>query len=148
MILENMSNWRKYEGLHKNFGTAFRYIESLHGKLPAEKRIELDGSSVYVLPMTMPGKGRDAARLEAHRKYIDIQYVMQGKDVMGWKPIAACKEVTQAYSAEKDIEFFGEKPDAWFDVVPGDFAVFFPEDAHAPLAGSGEIVKIVVKLAV
>ena len=66
----------------------------------------------------------------------------------GWRPAAACSQTTEKYDAAKDIVFFGDKPEIWFAVPPGHFAVFFPSDAHAPLAGKGAIRKAVVKVAV
>ncbi|MBA4387641.1 MAG: YhcH/YjgK/YiaL family protein [Verrucomicrobia bacterium] len=147
MILDHISNWRKNVA-QEGFRKAFEYLEGLKGKLPADKRIEIDGSRVYALPMTSQGKGRTAARLETHRKYIDIQYIMSGTDTMGWKAAAGCKTIAEPYNEARDIEFFTDKPDTYFDVSPGVFVVFFPEDGHAPLAGNGEVVKVVVKIGV
>ena len=48
--------------------------------------------------------------------------------------------------AEKDVMFFADRPDAWTAVGPGAFAVYFPSDAHAPLVGSGDLHKVVVKV--
>jgi YhcH/YjgK/YiaL family protein len=95
-----------------------------------------------------PGRSRTDAKLEAHRKYIDIQYVIAGTDEMGFKPTADCKEIDTEYDVNNDIEFFEDQPDSWTPVPAGSFVIFFPQDAHAPLVSSGEIHKAVLKIAV
>jgi len=67
---------------------------------------------------------------------------------MGWKSRPLCETPDGDYDADKDVEFFADRPDAWTAVGAGAFAIFFPEDAHAPLVGTGELHKIVVKIAV
>ena len=59
-----------------------------------------------------------------------------------------CQKPQGEYDAEKDIEFFEDVPDSYVTVLPGEFAVFFPEDAHAPLIGTGEVHKVVIKVPV
>jgi YhcH/YjgK/YiaL family protein len=54
----------------------------------------------------------------------------------------------ETYSAERDIEFYSEQSTTWVDLRRGDFAIFFPTDAHAPLAGSGPLRKAIAKVAV
>ena len=107
-----------------------------------------DGDSLFCIISKGPGRSRAEAKLEAHRKYIDIQYVIAGTDEMGLKPITACKLTDTGYDAEKDIEFFKDQPDSWKPVPAGSFVIFFPQDAHAPLVSSGEIHKAVLKIAV
>jgi YhcH/YjgK/YiaL family protein len=65
---------------------------------------------------------------------------------MGWKPKLLCKQPTQEYDQKSDVQFFADKPDAWFTTKNGAFAIFFPEDAHMPLISPGQIHKIVVKV--
>ena len=86
------------------------------------------------------------AQLEVHRRFVDVQVILRGTDRMGWAPLAACRHEAQAYDPERDIAFFHDAPAACVDVPAGHLAVFFPEDAHAPLIGGGETVhKLVFK---
>ena len=87
------------------------------------------------------------ARLEAHRRYIDIQLVLDGDEQMGWKPLADCYNPMSEHSMEKDIGFFHDAPASWVSVPPDHFCIFFPEDAHAPLVGTGQIRKVIFKIA-
>ena len=101
---------------------------------------------MYAMVSRSPARQRSEARLEAHRKYIDIQYVISGVEEMGWKARSRCQRPHDQYDAEKDIEFFADVPDNYVTVLPGQFVVFFPDDAHAPLIGTGEVHKIVIKV--
>ncbi len=111
-------------------------------------RNEIDGDKLFALMSRKIGKQRNEAKLEVHRKYIDIQFVLGGIDTMGWKPASDCSEVLAAYDEEKDIGFFADEPSMWCPVHAGAYAIFFPEDAHAPMVSNGEIHKIILKVAV
>jgi YhcH/YjgK/YiaL family protein len=145
MIMDGISESGKYESACWGFGAAFRFLGGNDlTSLPAG-RIDLDGDRLYALVMDAKGKGRDGARLETHRKYIDIQYVVSGCDTMGWRSLA--EPVSgDGYDVAKDIEFFRFAPVCWLDVCAGHFAIFYPSDAHAPLAGTGPVRKVVVKV--
>ena len=110
--------------------------------------IDIDGDRVFALVNRDPGRGRSGARLEAHRKYIDIQYLVSGREEIGWRPTRACREVTEPSVAEGDIMFFGDASQTWIDLPVGKFMIFWPEDAHAPLAAEGDNLKVVIKVAV
>lgn len=111
-------------------------------------RDEIEGDKLIALISRKIGKQQNEAMLEVHRKYIDIQFVLQGVDTMGWKPASDCSEVIAPYDEEKDIEFFADEPSMWCPVHAGSYAIFFPEDAHAPMVSNGEIYKIILKVAV
>jgi YhcH/YjgK/YiaL family protein len=84
----------------------------------------------------------------AHRKMIDIQLVLAGNETMGWKSREDCRIVQQTYDPGRDIEFFDDPPTTWIEVPPIHFCIFFPSDAHAPLAGVGAVRKAIAKVAV
>ncbi len=147
MFLDSLDNADRYAGMHPGFDAAFRFLRRPDlAALPAGRH-PVDGDRVFAIVGRDEGKGRDAARLEAHRKYVDIQYVVSGREVIGWRPLSACAGTGEGYSEEKEIEFFTARPGLWVDVLRGHFAVFFPEDAHAPLAGQGPVHKVVMKVA-
>ncbi|MFH0879737.1 MAG: YhcH/YjgK/YiaL family protein [Lentisphaerota bacterium] len=146
MILDHLENNHRYLTLHPSFAAAFRYLQNsaLAGMAPG--KYEIDGPDLYVIIGRDSGRGRELSPLEAHRKYIDIQYVISGGDVMGWKPLQKGLGISQDYDEARDIQFFREAPDFWMPVSAGQFAVFFPCDAHAPLAGDQPVFKAVVKV--
>lgn len=148
MVIDRLEHADRYCDMHPAFAQAFAFLKrSDLAELPAERHA-IDGDRLFCIISKGPGRPRSEANLEAHRKYIDIQYIIAGDEEMGWKPTADCRISHTPYDAEKDIEFFKDQPDGWNDVPPGSFVIFFPQDAHAPLVGEGEIHKAVLKIAV
>jgi YhcH/YjgK/YiaL family protein len=148
MIIDRLENADRYCDMHPGFAKAFAFLRRGDlAKLPAERH-EVDGDRLFCMISKGPGRPRAEAKLEAHRKYIDIQYVIAGTEEMGWKPTADCRVVDVPYDGDKDIEFFKDEPDSWNKVPAGSFVIFFPQDAHAPLVGDGQIHKAVLKIAV
>ena len=145
MILDHLDNWKRYAGLNPLFARAFEFLrrEDL-SSLPAGRH-ELDGERLYVVVVRAEGGGRAKAALEAHRKYIDIQFAVAGTDEMGWRPLGQCTG-GKGFDAAKDVEMLSDQLLSWAAVPPGSFAVFFPSDAHAPGCGTGPLHKVVVKV--
>jgi YhcH/YjgK/YiaL family protein len=148
MILDTLDNAENYFALNPRFKAAFQYLKNPALNKDTAERIDLEDDQLYALTTHKSGKKRHEAKLEAHRKYIDIQFVLGGIDSMGWRPARTCTKVESPYSEEKDIAFFADEPMMWFPVHPGTYAIFFPEDAHAPMVSDGEIHKIIVKVAI
>jgi biofilm protein TabA len=148
MILDRLENAARYTALHPGLAAAFAALaDPATHTLPAGKH-PLDGERLALVVDQKAGRGQAGARLEAHRRYIDVQFAVAGTDLMGWKTTRHCRDLTTPYDATRDIEFYGDVPDAWFALPVGTFAIFFPEDAHAPLAGDGDLHKLIVKIAV
>ena len=146
MILDTADRIGRYAGLHPAFPRAFSMIAD--GRLAelSPGRHDVDGENFYVSLGVERKRPRERSPLEAHRKYIDIHVPLKGADHIGWKPLADCVHLRQLYDAGKDVAFFSDDPDLWFPVAPGCFAIFFPDDAHAPLTGEGTILKAVFKI--
>ena len=148
MILDILTNASRYAALHPLFPRAFEYIRNTDLQTLKQGRYPIVGDELFAIVEHVPGRTRAEAKLEVHRRYIDIQLVLAGVDEMGWKPLAACHSPMGDYSAEKDIQFFHDTPASWIATPPDAFCVFFPEDAHAPLVGTGSIRKVIFKIAV
>jgi len=148
MILSALSQFSRYAALHPLFPRAFDYMRDTDLLALAPGRYPIVEKQLFVIVEDVAGRAREAAKLECHRRYIDIQLVLAGSEEMGWKPLADCMQPVSDYSEEKDIRFFNDAPASWIAVPPGHFCIFFPEDAHAPLVGSGGIRKAIFKVAV
>jgi YhcH/YjgK/YiaL family protein len=148
MIIDQLQRAERYFSLHPDFEKAFAFLRQKSIAELAVGKHEIEGERIYCTVSKGPGRKRSEAKLEAHRRYIDIQYIIQGTDEIGWKPTADCQAIDQEYDPVKDILFFKDEPLKWGKVTPGSFALFFPRDAHAPLVSAGEIHKVVVKVAV
>lgn len=147
MILDTLLHAGRYSGLHPAFARAFGFLNTADLESLAPGRHDIDGDRMYVSIDHQVGRGRDGARLEAHRRYIDIQFTIDGDEEIGWSPLEACPTAAP-YDAARDIRFFDSRPQVWLAVPAGTFAIFFPEDAHAPLAGHGLLRKAIVKIQV
>jgi len=148
MVLATLAAAHRYASLHPMFARAFSYLAATDlDALPAG-RTEIDGDRLFVIIDRKEGRGRAGARLEAHRRYIDIQYTVHGEEEIGWTALAACAAPSAAFDAATDIVFFDDAASCWIGVPRGSLAIFFPDDAHAPLAGVGALTKAIVKVAV
>lgn len=148
MILSSLSQCERYAALHPLFRRAFDHIRQTDLYALAPGRYNIVGDDLVAIVEHVSARASDMARLEAHRRYIDIQLVLEGDETMGWKPLADCLNPVSEHSEEKDIGFFYDAPASWVHVPPDHFCIFFPEDAHAPLVGVGSIRKVIFKVAV
>jgi biofilm protein TabA len=149
MIADTLEQRRRYTGLSPRFAAAFEFLE----KLPAGKpdgRYDIDGDNCFALVQTYTTRPLAQAMFEAHRQYIDIQFLQAGRETLLWTPLVALTRVTRPYAADEDIAFLAHPPH-WtpINLRAGQFAIFFPEDGHAPGLESGspsEVRKIVIKV--
>lgn len=149
MIKDRLENGHSYDSLHKNMRMVMEILQSLNLQELQPGHIELDGKYVYINVDEVNGRSRGEAKIEAHKKYIDIQMPISGKEVMGFMPVSELKDVTMPYDEAKDVIFFGDRITHWETVEPGEFIIFFPEDGHAPLVECGTAHrKLVVKISV
>ena len=147
MILDVLENAHRYLDLHKGFAMAFEFLGRPDLKELPVGTYKIDGERVYAMVAKDPGGKKEDSLLETHEKYIDIQLVLAGTDTMGWKPKSLCTQPATEYDPKTDLQFFMDEPDVWLPTPGGAFAIFFPEDAHMPLISSGQIHKVVVKIA-
>ncbi len=145
MILDTLANCEKYFGAHRGFAKAFGFLREADLAHLEPGKYEIDGGDVFAMVQEPALKPVSAAKLEFHRKYIDIQYIVTGQERMGYSPLCALGHPGE-YDASRDLGFASDAPQSMLEVRPGMFAVFFPEDAHAPCLGEGTVRKVVVKV--
>lgn len=148
MILAKLTDAGRYSTLLPSLEAGFDFLRQPGLAELANGRHEIDGERVFAIVAREMGRGKAYSPLEYHRRYLDIQYVVRGVELIGWSPFEDCGHTRDAFDLEKDLGFFLDRPGCWCRVAAGSFAIFFPEDAHAPLAGMGPIHKVVVKVAV
>jgi YhcH/YjgK/YiaL family protein len=148
MILSRLENAERLERLNPGFAAAFTFLRRGDLDQLTAGRHEIDGPRLFAIVNRGQGRGKGGAKMEVHRRYIDIQYSVTDPDVIGWKPASDCRKAEQPFNAEKDIQLFLDTPDSWITTPVGCFGIFFPEDAHAPQCADGPIHKVVVKVAV
>ena len=149
MIQDRLTNIQQYAALGGNFTRAFTFLSSLKPEELSEGRVEIDGESVYALVQSYTTIETSEAKYETHRRYADIQVVVSGAERIDYHVLDGLTE-TVAYNPDKDVAFFAHGPGSQLVLEANDFAIFFPQDAHAPklsVAASQPVHKVVVKVA-
>src|SRR5262245_57743243 len=105
MIFDDLKFADRYAALHPGFAAGIAALRRPDLASLEVGRHVLDGDRLSVIIGRDAGRGHSGARLEAHRRYIDIQYVISGREEIGWRPTAECSRISEAYSDERDILF-------------------------------------------
>ena len=161
MIYDSIEHSSQYKGLSANLDKALDYISSIDFTGADEGTVEIDGKNVYAMIQRYETEGTDGREYEAHRRYIDLQFLAAGYETMICRGITGLK-TSVPYDEEKDAEMFAfdggseagspELPYSGGTEVrmkAGEFMILFPHDAHVPkiLSGApGPAVKVVVKV--
>ena len=146
MVVDTLNNLEKYVSLNPLFPKAIEFLKSTDLNALEVGKIELQGSDLVVnIAQTSP-KTREQAKLETHDVFIDIQIPLSGTEVMGYTADKDCLPADASYNAEKDITFFEGLAEAYVPVKPGMFAIFFPQDGHAPGITPDGVKKVIVKV--
>lgn len=146
MILDAIENSTLIEGMNPRFKKAFDYIKDNDLASAPLGVTEIEGKEIYISIAEFDGKQAGDARLETHERYIDIQIPLKSPETIGWKRLATVTEPLGKYSEQDDIRFYGDEPTTQITVTPGEFVIFFPDDAHAPGIASHRIKKAVIKI--
>lgn len=147
MIYDTLANAKLYHSVNPLFKRAFDYIASLPATIE-DGRYPIQGDQCYAIIYRSALRSAAEAPLEVHDRYVDLQVVLSGKERFGVATRKTCLKAHSPMDTEKDIMFFDDSFDSSIELQQGDFAIFMPDDAHAPLIGQGEVRKIVVKVAV
>lgn len=153
MIVDKLKNARWYYGSGKKIQMALEWLQKTHLAGMTPGRYEIDGTNVYALVQEYTSKPRDpaqgAGKLEAHRKYIDVQYIVSGVEQIGYANTEDAK-VTVPYDESKDV-LFVDAPCDFVTLRAGMFMLLGPNDAHMPgimAISSQPVRKVVVKIIV
>lgn len=148
MIIDKLVRAEKYYGLNENFRKAFEYVKNADLKSLAPGKYEIDGEKSFLIIALDEPRKRPGDKLEAHRKYWDVQTVVEGEFGLKWKALDECENLIDAYDAEKDAEFYSEEADFEIALKENTFALLAPEDAHFPQPPKAKIKKAILKIAV
>lgn len=147
MIIDSLHNATKYYGLHPNFKKAFDYVDQNDLSKLEEGSFEIsEGLKIIVIGGEGTTREESIKGFECHDKNIDIQVSVKGQETFAWKPREKCTRPNGDYSDEKDVRFFHDAPDMFFQLQEKQFAILFPEDVHAAMIGEGVLKKIVFKV--
>jgi biofilm protein TabA len=148
MVIGNLADWKRKKDV-KGLEAAFEFLEKTDLAALPLGRNPIDGDDLYAAVSLGETKPPEAARFEAHRRYLDVQYVVSGQEGIGFAPLVSL-ETSEPYDETKDIEFFATPAKcAVVQMKPGRFAVFGPGEGHMPgchLEGPHTVRKVVVKV--
>ena len=149
MVFDSIKNCATYYGMHKNFEKAFNFIKKAVEENLAVGKYELDGKELFASVQEYDSKTDEQAKNEAHKNYIDIQYVVSGTEIIESVEIDKATPNTE-YNPEKDVMFYQKSEDAVKLVLcAGEYAILFPQDVHRPglcVDAPAPVKKIVVKV--
>jgi YhcH/YjgK/YiaL family protein len=146
MIIDTLDNLAKYEGVNPLFKEVVEFIKKNDlNKLEAGKH-PIKDKDLFVNIQVAKGKTPDEAVIETHRRMIDIQIPLDGPETYGYTPL--CRLPEAEYNDEKDITKYGDlMAESFIECQPGMFAIFFPQDGHAPcISMTPEIKKAIFKV--
>lgn len=146
MVIDRLENIEKYASLNPLFAQAVEFLKFHNLDALENGKTELKGKDLLVNVTQTKPKTREEARLETHRDFIDIQIPLSGTEIMGYTPAAHCLPADAPYDKEKDIAFFEGAAESYIPVKPGMFAIFFPQDGHAPGITPDGVKKIIIKV--
>ncbi len=148
MIIDQIGNAARYAAMHPGFAAAFDFLRSQDlGSLPL-RRVELQGDALFALVQEYPNKPESEGFWEAHRRYIDLQYIVSGRERIGWAPLSRMS--LKSHDEARDLSLL-EGSGELMSLQGGDFMLLWPEDAHMPglqVAGQETVRKVVFKIAV
>lgn len=147
MILDKLENSNLYDRIAENLEKGFNYLKNTDLQSLGVGKYEIDGMNVFALISEYETKKHEDCRPEAHREYADIQYIISGKEAIGFVTLKDQPE-TVTYNPEKDIVFYASETSP-FILEAGMFAVFFPQDVHRPcmqIDSPGKVKKAVIKV--
>ena len=109
-------------------------------------RISLIDDDLFLVKKDVICRNISERQFEAHRKYVDVHYLLSGTEYIGWRNVADLNSISKPYDLESDSVIFADPVLDLIMLHPGDIAIFFPEDAHVPEIGNGYIRKMVAKV--
>lgn len=145
MVIDTIENLEKYVSLNPLFKDVVEFIKSNRLDDLEVGKHAIKGADLFVNIQMAKGKSKDIALLETHKKMIDIQIPLSAPETYGYTPLCDLPEAE--YNEEKDITKYVGEANTYVRCKPGEFAIFFPQDGHAPcISGEAEIKKAIFKV--
>lgn len=139
---------RQYRINKEYWDKAFAFLKEHDLKTITKGKYPIDGTNVFATVTEDPSKDFDKTNWESHRKYIDVQIVLEGEEKMGKWPVDKVTSVTKPYDEAKDVANY-TAPGKFYIIPAGTFIIFFPGEAHRPniTPGGNKVVKkLVIKV--
>ncbi len=147
MILDRITNIHLFSDMNPLIVQALNFLKDTDFQQLKTGRYEIAGEDLFLMVSDYKTREMEDCRLEAHRKYIDIHFMSEGAELIGYSSFNDQEPATE-YDAENDfILYCGEKN--YLKLETGMFAIFYPSDLHMPgimINQPAEVKKVVVKV--
>jgi biofilm protein TabA len=148
MIYDRLTNLKQYGQLPYGIPKAVDYLLRTDFARVPDGRYELDGDRLVAIVQRYATRPMAKAEWEAHRRYADVQLIVEGAERMGHALLHEGLAIKQPYDEQKDAIMF-DAHGSFFRVAAGEVAIFLPHDVHAPCLAAddhvGQVLKVVVK---
>lgn len=136
--------------LPENILEGLRFLSRTNLAVLPKGRIDIDGDRIFAVVQDYSTRPKDDIRPEAHASYVDLQYVVSGKESVGFGHIATAPAAIEDFIEERDVRFYGEVPEESSLILSaGSYAVFYPWDVHRPgcvVSTPEDVRKVIVKI--
>jgi YhcH/YjgK/YiaL family protein len=146
MIIDHISCIENYYKINALFQNVNDFIVNKKYDNLAVGRHEIIEDKLYAIISKGNASESNSVKLEIHKKFIDLHYVVEGEDVIGYSHISKCVQPIGEFDVGNDYLLFNDTPSCNFKIEKNFFSIFFPGDAHSPLNGSANYYKIVFKI--
>ena len=151
MIQTTVEQLDRYTVMHPRFKQAYEALRAQAQEPFSPGRIPVNGEEIYINALAYYTKSEAEAQFEAHKVYYDVMLVLSGEESIACLPGRVSKEITSEYNEAGDCYLAEmEHPHSTFSMKPGDIAIFYPGEMHAPglyaEGKSGKVTKFVMKV--
>lgn len=143
MILAPLKDSARYEALNPHFKKLFDYVKTHDLTTVPAGKIVVDGDDAFINVVDHPGKTLETAKLESHKKYLDVHVPLSAPETLGWTPRGEIPETP--YDEDGDCQVYPGKAKVYTTIQPGEFVVYWPEDIHAPAISDRPFRKLIMK---
>lgn len=144
MIVDTLDKLSFYTGLNPLFQDVVDFLKANDLNTLNEGKHIIKGDDLFVNIQVAPAKTKSEARLESHRRMIDIQIPLSAPETYGYSPLGELGEAS--YNEKDDLTFHDEPASAYLTRKPGEMVIFFPQDAHAPCISETPVRKAIFKV--
>lgn len=149
MIYDHLREQRLYRAVHPGLDMAFDYLLKFDPQT-VDGKYELAGDRVFAMVQSYVTKAAADKKYEAHLRYIDLQFIVSGEEIIYHTPLDRLT-LTDDYNEAKDYALYRGEDSQALNLRAGDFSILFPHDGHKPgctWQQEQTIKKVVVKIAV
>lgn len=148
MVIDTLQHTGKYEQLHPKLAAAFAYLRTTDFTAVPDGKYPIDGDDIFAIVQSYTTLDAANEAMESHRKYIDVQYMVAGEELVGLA-LAGGQAVSKPYDDATDYMLYAAQPSFYALFPQGTFMIFYPSDLHMPcikVAESAPVKKVVVKI--